>query len=100
MLWYRASAWGMIGVERSSIQAGATKVNTRKQTNNTDNNQPLTFGDLCEALADRDLPAIVEDGDYVVFQGDLKRFLQPNRAASSVPTMLAMLMHNPIQMAG
>jgi hypothetical protein len=36
----------------------------------------LTFGDVCEAISDRELPATVEDGYYVVRRRDLKRFLE------------------------
>src|SRR6185369_4416889 len=41
----------------------------------TDEHQPITFGDLCEALADRELPAAVHDGYYVFRKRDLRRFV-------------------------
>lgn len=38
---------------------------------------PLTWGDLCSALADGLIPAAVEDGAYVVRVGALRRSLAP-----------------------
>jgi len=37
----------------------------------------MTLGDVCEAISDRELPATVEDGFYVVSRRDLKRLIEP-----------------------
>ena len=70
-----------------------------KSNYDTTDTQPVTFGDLCEALADRELPAAVEDGFYVVRKGDLKRFV---RAASGEhsPVLMELFMPMHIQAAG
>jgi len=67
-------------------------------TQETNDAQPVTFGDLCEALSDRDLPAAVKDGYYVVRKGDLKRFVRV--ASGEQPTLLEMFMPAPVQIAG
>lgn len=34
----------------------------------------MTLGDLCQAIADRELPATLEDGFYVVSRRDINRY--------------------------
>jgi hypothetical protein len=41
---------------------------------NYEKGKDKSVGDLCEALADGDLPAVVEDGFYIVRERDLMRF--------------------------
>jgi len=62
-------------------------------------NTPLTFGDLCEALEGRELPAAVEDGYYLVRKGDLKRFFQA-ASGEQAPMLLELFMQQPVQIAG
>ena len=61
--------------------------------------QPVTFGDLCEALAERELPAAVEDGFYVLRKRDLKRFVQA-ASGEQAPMLLEMFMPQQVQAAG
>jgi hypothetical protein len=61
--------------------------------------QPVTFGDLCEALAERELPAAVEDGFYVLRKRDLERFVQ-TASGEQPPMLLEMFMPHTVQAAG
>jgi hypothetical protein len=61
--------------------------------------QPVTFGDLCEALAERELPVAVEDGFYVLRKRDLKRFVQA-ASGEQAPMLLEMFMPQHVQAAG
>jgi hypothetical protein len=64
-----------------------------KPNHDTNDTQPVTFGDLCEAVADRELPAAVKDGFYVIRKGDLKRFV---RTASGEQAPLLMELYMPV----
>ena len=70
-----------------------------KSKYDTNDTQPVTFGDLCEALSDRDLPAAVEDGFYVVRKGDLKRFVR-EASGEQTPLLMELFMPVHIQAAG
>ena len=61
--------------------------------------EPVTFGDLCEALAEREVPAAVEDGYYVLRRRDLKRFVQA-ASGEQPPMLLEVFMAHPVQAAG
>jgi hypothetical protein len=70
-----------------------------KTTYQTKETQPITLGELCEALAQKDLPAVVEDGYYVFRKGDLKRYTQAS-AGSPYPMLLELFMPQHVQAAG
>ncbi len=48
----------------------------------------ITIGELCEALADGELPATVEDGFYLFTRRDLRQFVtrQTRRSADQAAT--------------
>jgi hypothetical protein len=56
-----------------------------KTTKNT--LEAVTLADLCEALADRKLPANVEDGFYVIQRKDLQRLGRP----VNIPQIITLL---------
>jgi hypothetical protein len=70
-----------------------------KSKYDTNDTQPVTFGDLCEALADSELPAAVKDGFYMVRKGDLKRFVR-EASGEQTPLMMELFMPMPVQAAG
>jgi hypothetical protein len=53
---------------------------------NASDNDVFTFGELCEAISEREVPVTVEDGFYVVRRRDLKRFIEP--ADDNCPSLL------------
>ncbi|MEO8289132.1 MAG: hypothetical protein ABI670_22215 [Chloroflexota bacterium] len=67
------------------------------ETSYTDLNEFKTFGELCEALAEQELPATVEDGYYVMRKGDLKHFIEGS--ARGLPFMLEFFMPTSAQVA-
>ena len=59
----------------------------------------VTVGELCEALASREVPAAVEDGFYVVSRRDLRHFTEPEQKVHGLLFMELML-PQAVQIAG
>jgi len=58
----------------------------------------VTLGELCEAIAEEELPATLEDEFYLVRRSDLKRFMQAS-SQDRVPAVIEQLLREPAQVA-